>query len=299
MTQPGREGPLTIASLCDEVLDTVRGYVRNQDNVTTLTQNISNADVTFTVSDATAISKGLIEIEDELVQVRMADQNAGTVTLEPWGRGQSGSAVAAHTNGARITSNPLYPRQRVRNAIYGTLREIFPDVFAVKVTNFDGNPAKWAYVLPADCWKVLSVHTRNIYDTNAWIPVRRWRTSTTDAQLELDVIGPVTPGTGSVRVLYVRTPPTEMDQTTDLATFGYSFELRDLIVLGATTKLLAYTEPARIQVQSAEAAGRSEVVQAGSATALARMLYQMYQKRVDDERRQLQARYPTQPHMTR
>lgn len=299
MTQPGREGPLSIASLVDEVSDTVRGYIRHQDQVTSLTAPIGSADLTIPVADATGISKGLIEIEDELVQVQKVDQNAGTVTLEPWGRGQSGSAAVAHASGVRVTSFPLYPRQRVRSAIFGVLREVFPDVFAVKTTTLTGNPAKWGYVMPADCYKVISVYTRNIYDTNAWIPIRRWRTSGTETQVELDIIGPVTPGANSVRVTYIRTPPDELDQAVDLAAFGYGYELRDLIVLGSSAKLLAYTEPARIQVQTMEAAGRSEVVSAGSATTVARMLFQMFRARIDDERRQLQMRFPIQPHMTR
>lgn len=299
MTQPGREGPMSIASLVDEVLDTVRGYVRNQDAVTSLSGPVSSSALTVPVVDTTGISKGLIEIEDELVQVQSVDRTAGTVTLEPWGRGQSGSTAAAHATGARVTSSPLYPRQRVRSALFGVLREAFPDVFAVKTTTLTGNPSKWGYVMPADCYKVISVHTRNIFDSNAWIPIRRWRTSNTETQLELDIIGPVTPGAASIRVTYMRTPPDELDQGVDLTIYGYGYEMRDLIVLGSTAKLLAYTEPARVQVQSMEAAGRAEVVSSGSATAAARMLFQMFRQRIDDERRQLQMRYPTQPHMTR
>lgn len=299
MTQPGREGPLTVASLVDEALDTARGYTRNQDIVTSLAAPMTDTDLTLSVTDATSISKGILEIEDELVQVKTVDQSAGTVTLEPWGRGLSGSAAVAHLADVRVTMAPLYPRQRVRQALYGVLREIFPDVFAVKTALLDGNPSRPSWIMAADCWKILSVHSRNIYDPNLWTPVKRWRTSTTETQTELQALGGLVPGTQTVRVMYVRTPATELDQTTDLSTWGYDYQLRDLIVLGATIRLLQYAEANRVQVQTQEAHGRSEVTPAGSVSALVRMLYQMYQKRIDDERRQLQARYPMQPHFVR
>lgn len=299
MTQPGREGPLTVASLVDEALDTVRGYVRNQDIVTSLVSSITNSDLTLRVGDATSLSKGVLEVEDELMQVKSVDQSTGTVTLEPWGRGISGSAAVAHAANVKVTVAPLYPRQRVRSALYGVLREIFPDIYAVKSVLLDGNPARPSWVMAADCWKVMSVHSKNIYDPNLWTPVKRWRTSTTETQIELQVLGGLVPGTSTVRVMYIRTPATELDQTSDLTTWGYDYQLRDLIVMGTTLRLLQYAEANRVQSQTMEAAARSETTPAGSTTALVRSLFQMYQKRIDDERRQLEARYPIQPHFLR
>lgn len=299
MTQPGREGPLTVASLVDEVLDSVRGYSRNQDIVTSLVSPITSTDLTLTVADASSMSKGLLEIEDELVQVKQVDQNTGNLTIEPWGRAQSGTLAVAHPANVRVTGIPLFSRQRTRNAIYGVLREIFPDVYAVKTVLLDGNPSRPSWVMGADCWKVLSVHVKNIYDPNLWTPCKRWRTSTTETQTELQLLSGLLPGSGTIRVMYIRTPADALDQTSDLATWGYDLSLRDIIVLGATLRLLQYGEANRVQVQTAEAAGRSEVVPAGSTTAMVRMLYTMFQKRVDDERRQLEARFPVQPHFTR
>lgn len=299
MTQPGREGPLTVASLVDEVSDSVRGYARNQDIVTSLVGPISATDLTLSVSDPTAVSKGLLEIEDELVQVKSVDQTTGNVTLEPWGRAEGGTDAAAHVAGVKVTANPLFPRQRIRNAIFGVLREIFPDLYAVKSVLKDANPARPSWLMDPDCFRVLSVHNRSIYDPNLWIPVKRWRTSATDTQTELQMFSGMVPGTNTIRILYVRTPATELDQTSDLSSYGYDLSFRDVIVLGASARLLQFAETARVQVQSAEAAGRSEVTPAGSLTAVSRALYQMYQKRIDDERRQLEIRYPIQPHFTR
>lgn len=81
--------------------------------------------------------------------------------------------------------------------------------------------------------------------------------------------------------------------------YGYERQTRDLIVLGVTARMMAYTEPARIQAQSLESHGRSEAVPAGAAQTLSRYLYQLFQQRLDDERRDLALRHPPQPHFTR
>lgn len=299
MTQPGREGPLTIASLVDEVLDSVRGYARNQDIVSSLAVPMTDADLACTVSDPAAMSKGTLEIEDELLYAKAVDQSTGVVQLEPWGRGLSGTLAVQHAAGVKVTANPLYSRQRVRNSIYGVLREIFPDIYAVRTVLLDGNPAKPSYVMDPDCWKVISVHVRSIYDQNLWMPVRRWRTSSTELQTELQLLSGVIPGSGTIRVTYVRTPAVEMDQTTDLSGWGYDMSIRDVIVMGGVLRLLQYGEANRLQTQTMEATGRSEVTPAGASTSVVRLMYSMFQKRVDDEKRQLERRFPAQPHLTR
>lgn len=293
------ETPLTVASLVDEVLDAVHGYSRSQEERTSLTSTMGSADLTFSVSNPSFVSRGAVQIDDELVQVAGVDVAANIMTVEPWGRAQGGTTAASHAIGAQVTTNPLYPRQRVRNAIYGVLREIFPQVYGVAETLLSGSPIRTNYPLPADCYHVIRVETQAIGGSQMWAPVMRWRQNKRAASVELEVLGPVTPGSNRVRVQYMRTPPVSLNTTDDLSTLGYDYQLRDLIVLGATAKLLAYTEPARVQAETAEAMGKSESVPAGSAMAAARALYQMFVKRVDDERQQLLLRYPVQHHWTR
>jgi hypothetical protein len=293
------ETPLTVPSLVDEVLDSIHGYSRHQEQRTSLTTGVGPDDLTLTVDDINQVSKGVLEIEDEIVQVATVDVGGNVVTLEPWGRGQSGTTAVAHGADVRVTSAPLFPRQRVRNAIFGVLREIFPLVYATSSTLLDGSAVVTNFVLPADCYHVLSVENRLVGPSGQWIPVKRWRQNKQPTTVELEVLSPVAVGTGRVRVNYVRVPPPTFGDLDDLASYGYDYQVRDLIVLGATAKLVSYLEPARVQTESMVAAGRADSVPAGAAANASKLLYSLYQKRVEDERQQLLSRYPIQPHFLR
>lgn len=293
------ETPLTITSLVNEVLDAVRGYSHHQDQQTSLTTGISSSDLTLTVDDISQISKGVLEVEDEIVQVASVDVASNVVTLEPWGRGQSGTTAATHAMDVRVTSAPLFPRQRVRNAIFGILREIFPSVYAASSTLLDGSSVITNFALPVDCYHVLSVENHLIGPSGQWIPVKRWRQNKQPTTVELEVLSPVAVGTDRVRVNYVRTPPASFGDADDLTTYGYDYQVRDLIVLGATATLVRYLEAARVQTDTMVANGRSEAVPAGAAVAASKYLYSLFQKRVEDERQQLLSRHPMQLHMLR
>lgn len=293
------ESPLTIASIVDEVLDTAQGYVRGQDLKTSLTATITDSVLSFTVTQADRMSVGPVEIEDELIQVASVDANTGVATVEPWGRAQGGTTAAAHPAGARVVVAPIFPRQRVRNVVYGILREIFPDVFAVATTTLDGSAVQTNFTMPDDCWHVLRVETKLLGPSLMWQPVGRWRQNKQPTSVELEVIGPVVVGSSRVRVQYIKTPPVTLSSTDDLTTLGYDYQVRDLIVLGATARLMSYTETSRVQGQSMESSGRAENVPAGSAAALSRVLDARFRERVESERMQLLNRYPTQPHSTR
>lgn len=293
------ESNLTVDTLVDEVLDVMHGYSRNQDVVTSLAADMGGNDLTFTVADASRMSRGVAEIEDELVQVSTVDMTTGVVSVHPWGRGTSDTASVAHAAGSKVSVAPLYTRQRVRSAIFGVMREIFPDVYAVSQYQIDGSAVQVNYLMPADCWSVLGVETKALGGSLMWSPVSRWRQHKHNTGVEVEILGPVSPGSNTVRINYIRTPPATIADTDDLSTYGYDNQIRDLIVLGASAKLMAFTEPARVQQQTMEAHGRNESVPAGSATATARMLYQLFRQRVDQERSQTLARYPIQMHMTR
>lgn len=293
------ETPLSIPSLVDEVLDAVHGYSRHQEQRTSLTVAIDSDDLSLSVGDIAQISKGLIEVEDELMQVATVDASNNVVTIEPWGRAQSGTTATSHSADVRVTGAPLFPRQRVRNAIYGVLRECFPRVFAVATTLLTGSPVVTNFTLPVDCYHVLRVENNVIGPSGMWMPVKRWRQNKTSDGLEIEILSPVDLGSERVRVQYIRVPPTSFTDTDDLSGFGYDYQVRDLIILGATARLMAFTETSRVQTESMVAQGRADSVPPGAATNASKMLYALYQKRVDDEQQQLQMRYPMQMHMTR
>lgn len=293
------ELPLDLWSLVDEVSDTARGYTHGTDQVTSLVTDMDESTVGFSVADGSVMSVGLVEIGDELMQVRLVRADDGYCETEPWGRGVNGSDVHLHFVGDRVVVNPLYPRARIKSALAATLREIFPDVYPVGTINLDSDVVTVGYVLSPDVWQVLNVSALQIGPGNVYLPVRRWSCDQTNQGTLLSVYSALPPGPGRLRVQYIRTPPTDFTDSVELTDYGYEPSVRDLLVMGATAKLLAFTEPSRVAVDSVESAARGVVVPAGSAVNLARMLYQMFQKRVDDERRQLLFHYPPQVHQVR
>src|SRR4030095_16564585 len=92
-------------------------------------------DVTFQVDvdTVTNLSRGLLEIDDELILVKKFDKPTGIVTviggLSGTGRGAEGSVAAAHSVDTLITDDPMYPRARIKEAINDTILGTYPDLW--------------------------------------------------------------------------------------------------------------------------------------------------------------------------
>ena len=290
---------MLVSSLVDEVTEVFRSYVRQQEPTTALTTTVNSSVTTLTVDDGTVVSKGLAQLEDEMIYVRSVDRTTNIVTLEPWGRGQSGSTAASHTSGSRFTQAPATPRVRARDVLSQVLQEIFPRLFPVAATTLDINGAQLLYSLPATAYHVLAVEFQPPGASLSWIPVKRWRQNKTPTAVEIEVISPTLPGNDTVRVHYIKTPPSALTMSDDLETLGYPTSIRDVILFGALAKLAVTSEMSRVQTSAVESHARSEAVPAGSATSLSRYLYQLFQARLEDEARNLQFRYPIVSHYTR
>lgn len=297
MTQP--EGALTVTPLIDEVLGALHGYVRDQASVTTLTLPLTATSLAAAVSEGNQVSRGLIEIDEELIYINAGSASMlGQFTIPPWGRGQEGTVAAAHPADSKVTQSPLYPRRRVRDSIFWTLREMFPRVYGVADCLFDVDVVRTNYALPLDVWQVFAVEWHLPGPSFMWQPMKRWRVNHTATTQELEMMGMRWPGPGRARALYSKLPPDNYD-VEDLTTYGYTQNVHDILILGATARLLALTEPARLQVESVESHGRAEVVQGGSIIQTAQRLYSMFDRRVEQEAFRLQQRYTLQPHKTR
>ena len=295
MTQP--EGGLTVTRLIDEILAALHGYVRDQSQVTELAEMMDDTMLLGRVADGSQVSRGLIQIDDELVQIHGADAG-GAFTVHPWGRGQGGTTAVAHLPGAKVTQSPLYPRQSVRDGIYWVLREMFPGVFAVREQLYDVDVVRTNYPLPADCWQVFGVEWNVPGPSRMWQRMLRWRMNNTATATEIELMGRRWPGQQKLRVLYAVEPPV-MYEFDDLAAYGYTQNIHDIVVLGTTARLLMLTEPARLQVESVESHGRAEVVDGGTLTQVAQRMYALFDRRVEQESLRLMQRFPPRMHVTR
>ncbi len=294
------EGPMTLTKLIDEVSDVLHGYVRSQESKTSLTGSITDVATTFNVADQNSVSPGLVEIEDELVYVTMVDTNTGAVTIAPWGRAQSQTEAVAHSANAKVVNNPLFPRQRIRNALWGVIREVFPDVYAVGEAFFTVVPVKTNYVMPSDCHHVLQAQWLAPGASGLWVEAGRWKQNKRAGDpVELELFSGAWPGANRLRVQYVKNPPATLGQSDDLSTYGYDNQVHDLFVMGATARCIGYVEPSRISLESVVNVAKAETTPPGSATNIAKYLDALFKRRLQDERDGQLLRHPPQMHFTR
>lgn len=295
----------TFAGLVDEVIDSLLGYTRDLEQTTHLTAGCDADDLTLSVNDATRTSRGIVEIEDELIVVDSVDTMNGILTLAPYGRGHRGTTAASHAQNVRVAFAPRYPRQAVKRAINDTILSLRNWLFTVNRTTFDFTPAVMTYALPAGTINVLSVSYESLGPSGAWTPITRWRVDATADTGEyatgktIDILSLVDPGR-EVQVVYTAHPaPFTSGSQEFTAATGLDEGAKDIVTYGALARLVGGVDAARLDVSSVEADQLDEPSPAGGGTSLAKFYLQMHYQRRAEERERLLATYSTQAHRTR
>jgi hypothetical protein len=295
----------TFKELVDEVALTMNGYVGNEVDATYLTAPIGTGDTSFTVADATIISTGLIEVEDELMWVLSKTESSGAVTLHPQGRGWLSTTAASHAANITVRANPPLPRKTIKNALNDTIRGTWPALFRVAQTSITALGARLTYSLPAEAMDALNVSWQVPGPTQRWWPIRRYRvdkmadTTAFPTGKSIDIMEDVVPGR-RISVTYSALPTALANDTDDFASItGLAESARDVVVLGTVSRLLGYQEAHRIQGSSIEASERDEDVPVGAAVNAAKYLYSLYLQRREEERQELLRRYPPRGYLVR
>lgn len=291
----------TLGSLVEEVILSLAGFGSNSDQVCSLSADVASGDLLIGVDDTSAVSKGIIEIDDELIFV--SANSSGTLTIPTWGRGYKGTTAAAHSAGAKVSIAPSYPRVVVTREVNNTIRAVYPDLFAVNTTDITADGVHWQYELPADCDRVLLVEAR--WTTiDGWEPLRAW-----------DVVQSANSGdfsTGkfiafaesllagvTIHVTYAALP-TLLTSDSDLFTdTGLPATARDVIVYGAASRLLPWMDTGRVGIETVMSDQQDEQKPVGNAVSLAREFRSNYRLRLDAERKALLSRYPAKTRRVR
>ncbi len=291
---------ITFDNIVSRVKQQLLGYTRDQASISYLVAPMTASDTTLQVDPDTVtnLSRGLIEIDDELMLVKKFDRASGTVTLFP-GRGAEGTVAAAHVTDSIVTDDPRFPRARIKEAINDTIQGTYPDLWVFDEYEFPWQAARYEYPLPVDCDDVYKVFTNTIGPSRVWFPNSSWRfnpqASTTPGQTPSGATGKslqvmrdfIVPGR-NVRVVYTKKPGSLVNGTDDYETVvGYDDRTVDLIVYGACWRLLPAYEAARLQQQSIEATERAPLVPAGAASQSSQFYYQLYSQRLREERDRL------------
>lgn len=295
----------TFNDLINEVSLNLAGYTMRQDRSTHITDDVTSSALEITIASGENIAKGLVEIGDELVWVDSFDRSNNKLIIAPYGRGFQGTVATSHTAGERVTIAPTFPRQAVKRAINDTILAVYPDLFSVGYTTFTWTPAQNTYALPSDAETILSISYESIGASKEWTPIRDWRSdivadvSSFDSSSTVTIYSYVDPGR-TVKIAYARSPLTlELGEDDFSLTTGFMESVKDVIVFGASYRLLSFVDPGRLTYSSPEADMQTGRIQFGSGTNAAKYVYALYVQRLQDEVRKLKKRYPVRVHYTR
>jgi len=278
----------SFATMVEDTLSEASSYIRNQESITVLTQAVNASDLTFIVDDATQISKGLVEIGDELVYIKSVNKTAGEAKVLPGGRGWKGSTAASHGVNTIIRNNPMFPRAQIKRALNDTVSSI--DLRALKSTEFEFDGTRYAYGLPADFDNVTGVSWNAPDTTEVWPIIRRYRIDRNwraegdpNTPLSAIVLNEYPQPGRTVRVQYTGFANTIPEGGT-FADTGLPASCEDVVRLGAIWRLLSTVDPGKVVASTPSADLVDAPIKPSDATAVARYAYQLFSVRLAEEK---------------
>jgi hypothetical protein len=292
----------TFADVIDETTLALTGYTNRQDQATFLTAALTSTALTFTVADGTVLTRGIVEIDEELIWVDSFDRTTNIATIPAYGRGFRNTEPAPHTVGTRVTIAPSFPRSVVRKNINLAIDGVYPDLFGTYYTTFNFQAAVTTYQLPQEAVDILGASWQTIGPSKEWLPIRHYRIDrmanpvTWNTGKTISIREGIIPGR-AVMVTYTKKPTNlQFDNDEFSAITGLPESAREVIILGAAYRTAAYLDLGRVPAATAEADAQQGNDPVGSAANISRYMYQLYQQRLQVEVRRLQEQFPPRTH---
>jgi len=303
----------TLLDMIDEVSMNLSGYTLQQDRATHITAAVAAtsstiaAPITLSLASTDSVGKGIVEIDEELFYVDNYDRVGNTATIAPYGRAYLGTTLAAHTEGTKVTIAPTFPRFTIKRAINDTISAIGSSIFAAKTTTITSNSAVSAFRLPTtgatlNISKILAIAYQALGSSKEWIPIRSYRfdgnaNSTAFTSGQTVSIYDYIPSGRSVQIVYATDPApftTNAGVFTDVT--GLPESCKDLVILGATYRLLSNLDPARASMVSPQADETDSKRPYGSSQSLTKQVYALFNQRLNEEIKNQQDKYPIRVH---
>jgi hypothetical protein len=308
----------TLSNLIDEVAINLAGYTYQQDRATHLTSAVttttssSTSPTILSLGSTENLGKGTVEIDEELMWIDSFDRIANTATVSPYGRGYLGTIAATHAVDAKVTISPTFPRYVIKRAINDTIRAAGSLLYSVDNTEFTFYAPQTTYAFAnLDIKNILTVMWKSIGPSKEWIPVRRWSwdsfanpeafgyTTGTDTVQTITIGEFITSGR-TVKIIYATNPSPFTTNAQDFATqTGLPESCKDVIILGASYRLLTYLDPARAGQVSPQADETDSKRPFGSSQNASRQLLALYTQRLQEEVQRQQKQYPIRLHYSR
>ena len=304
---------VTLLDMINEVSINLSGYTLQQDRATHIVTNVAQtastiaAPITLSLASTDSVGKGIVEIDEELFWVDNYDRVGNTATIAPYGRAYLGTELAAHTAGTKVTIAPTFPRFVIKRAINDTISAIGSSIFAANKTTITSNLATSAFRLPAigsslNIRSILAVAYEAIGPSKEWIPIRNWRfdgnaNSTAFTSEQTISIYDMIPSGRTIQVVYSTDPLPFTSNAENFATqTGLPESCKDLVILGATYRLLSNLDPARASMVSPQADETDSKRPYGSSQSLTRQVYALFTQRLAEEIKNQQEKYPIRVH---
>ena len=296
----------TLNEMVDEVRSSLAGYTLRQDRISYLTAAINTTDLAMTIGSSANLAKGVIEVDDELIWIDNFNQTSNILNAAPgFGRGYQGTSPAPHSQYAQVTLAPTFPRLMIKKAINDVINSLYPKLWAVASTTFTFNASQTTYPLPDDAESILYMSWQTTGSSLEWLPINRWRAdpmanvAAFNTQNTVNIYENIQPGR-TVQVWYT-TEPTTLDSNTDdyADVTGLPGSSAEVVILGASYKLLSYLDAGRINLSSAEADLNDTKIPSTAGVASSRYIYALYNQRLNEEALKLQDKYPIRIHYTK
>ncbi len=271
----------TLTDMINEVSMNLSGYTLTQDRSTYLDTAItavasSSASPTIlSLGSTDNVGKGIVEIDEELLWIDTYDRVGNTATVAPYGRAYLGTTLAAHAVDAKVTISPTVPRFSIKRAINDTINALGSSIFAASTTTITSNAAVAAFRLPTtvtlDTTAFTSGQTISIYD--------------------------VVPSGRTIQIVYAKDPEVFTTNAQEFPTqTGLPESCKDVVILGATYRLLSNLDPARAGMVSPQADELDNKRPYGSSQSLTKQVYALYSQRLAEEIKSQQDKYPIRVH---
>lgn len=307
----------TFNDLVNEVQQSLAGYTLQQDRATYLTTAVSTttsssaSPTVLTLGTTDSVGKGIIEIDDELLWVDSVDRVSNTATIAPYGRGYMGTTAATHVADSKVTISPTFPRNAIKRAINDTIKGLGNNLLAVKQTTFTYNPVVTTYAFAnLNIRNILNISWQVIGPSKEWKAIRHWSWDaqsnatafgyTGSDQVQTVTVGDyITPGR-TVQVNYT-TIPTALSSGSDVyeTVTGLPASAKDVIILGATWRLLSFIDPAKASMVSPQADETDAKRPYGTFQNAGKAIFALYQQRLAEEVQAQQKQFPIRVHYSR
>jgi hypothetical protein len=291
---------ITLGEMTSQVQAHLRSFVRDQEQSTHLVKAISAEDTKLMVADATLVSRGRIEIGNELIWVDKASRTDNSLDIPPYGRGMDGTPKWPHEAGDRVVVAPLYPKKFLQDTINQVIRQIGSTLYGVqKIVDENGNQplthdgGGFTYGMPDWVRDVLSVTVTDPHEEDDVTYLRDW-TFDKNAPMSVSPSGKALylyddwiPGGLQLTITVSRDPlvlSSDTDPYTETTLPGSS---EDLPVLGAAARLLASSDTYQVQSRAVEAQALATKVPPGAAQQQSKYLQALFMQRLEEERMRL------------